>query len=378
MREGRRPSDLATLEGRRQGDGRARKRNGLPRADVLRRLLDVLQCSGSTRLMARRFRGVGTILTLHHVRQPSFDLDFSPNRILEITPEFLNETIESIANLGYDFVSLDEAEQRLTHGLTSAPFVSFTLDDGYADNLTDALPIFERHSVPFAIYVSTGLIDHELILWWQYLEDVIREHDTFSWVVEDRRHYLASGSSAQKHHAYERAYWELRKLSNDQQRHTIETLVADYGIDVARSCQATALGWSQLRELADHPLATIGAHTVSHRALAKLTPDEVRHELGHSRDIIEERLGVEVRHACYPFGDRGSAAAREFAIAGGLGFATATTTRKGVLVAEHRHHLHALPRISLNGDYQETRYTEALLSGLPTALLNRFRRLDVA
>ena len=43
-------------------------------------------------------------------------------------------------------------------------------------------------------------------------------------------------------------------------------------------------------------------------------------------------------------------------LAAELGFKTAVTTQPGVLFREHRHHLTALPRISLNGEYQQLRY----------------------
>ena len=71
------------------------------------------------------------------------------------------------------------------------------------------------------------------------------------------------------------------------------------------------------------------------------------------------------------------AAARDFALVGEFGFSTATTTRKGVLFPEHADHLHALPRVSLNGDFQNLPHLRALLSGAPFILKNGMRRLDV-
>jgi len=45
------------------------------------------------------------------------------------------------------------------------------------------------------------------------------------------------------------------------------------------------------------------------------------------------------------------------------------------LIAEH---LTALPRVSLNGNYQDQRFLPVLTSGAATALWNGFRRVDAA
>ena len=137
------------------------------------------------------------------------------------------------------------------------------------------------------------------------------------------------------------------------------------------------MSWDMIAELASSGLATIGAHTVNHFALSKLQPEDVRNETERSREIIAQRTGKSPRHFAYPYGDAGSAGRREFDIIGDLGFATATTTRKGLLFPEHAHHLHALPRVSLNGEYQHRRYVELFLSGAPFALWQGFHRLDV-
>jgi peptidoglycan/xylan/chitin deacetylase (PgdA/CDA1 family) len=90
---------------------------------------------------------------------------------------------------------------------------------------------------------------------------------------------------------------------------------------------------------------------------------------------LKAELGQPIRHFSYPFGDVCSAGPREFDIARELGFLTAVTTRKGVLHASHRASPTALPRVSLNGDYQDTRYTQTLLTGLPFALRDLAKRV---
>ena len=134
------------------------------------------------------------------------------------------------------------------------------------------------------------------------------------------------------------------------------------------------MSWDELRELAEDPLVTIGAHTRGHYALAKLSERQARAEMAESIARIEKELGRPCRHFSYPYGCTQSAGEREFRIAEALGLETAVTTQKGLLYPENAHELTALPRLSLNGDFQDIRYVKALLSGVPFALMNTLNR----
>ena len=136
--------------------------------------------------------------------------------------------------------------------------------------------------------------------------------------------------------------------------------------------------WNEIEELARDPLVTIGAHTVNHVRLSKVTEKTARAEMRQSAAVIESALDRRPEHLSYPVGDPTSAGPREFAIARELGFKTAVTTRPGVLFRAHRTHLTALPRISLNGEHQQLRYVRVLLSGAATAVWNGFRRVNAA
>jgi peptidoglycan/xylan/chitin deacetylase (PgdA/CDA1 family) len=138
------------------------------------------------------------------------------------------------------------------------------------------------------------------------------------------------------------------------------------------------MNWEELATLAADPLVTIGAHTVNHVMLAKVAEKSARSEMEMSRSVIAAALGRSPDHLSYPVGDPTSAGPREFRLASELGFKTAVTTRPGVIFPEHRAHLTALPRISLNGEHQQLRFVRVLLSGAATAVWNGFRRVDAA
>ena len=342
---------------------------------LMRSTLDVLYYSQLFRLLEAASAGV--IFTLHHVAEPGQARDFCPNRILDITPQFLDATIKQVRAAGYDIVSLDEVEQRLSSGNRGRKFVAFTLDDGYLDNYTHALPVFEQNKAPFTVYVATGFPDAQVMMWWEVLEKIINERERVEMVVDGQLLAFDTETGQKKYQAFDAIYWALRALPHEQQYADIDGIVEQYQFDWQALCRSCSMSWEQIRQLDKSPLATIGAHTVQHYALSKLSPQQVQDEAVRGRDIITEKTGVEPRHFSYPYGDAGSAAGREFELIKALGFSTATTTRKGLLFPEHGQHLHALPRVSLNGDYQSARYVKLFLNGAPFALSNRFQRLVV-
>ena len=66
---------------------------------------------------------------------------FQPNRLLEVTPEFLEDVLVALRDGGASIVSLDEMHRRLAAHDFSRRFVCLTFDDGYRDNLEWAYPV---------------------------------------------------------------------------------------------------------------------------------------------------------------------------------------------------------------------------------------------
>ncbi|HEX3936152.1 MAG TPA: polysaccharide deacetylase family protein [Xanthobacteraceae bacterium] len=350
---------------------------GLKRT-IIRSGLESLYFTGAHVVLRPLLGGVGAILTLHHVRPPRPDR-FQPNRLLEVTPRFLTRVVRTLRRSGFDFLSLDEMHHRMTERDFSRRFVCLTFDDGYRDTLQWAYPILKDAEVPFAVYVPTSFPDRLGELWWLALEAVIARNDRIGLAIDGRDRKFDCRTVAEKRALYDELYWWLRSRSTEAElREVVRNLAAFYHVDIAAFCNELCMSWSELAELAADPLVTIGAHTVTHPMLAKLTRDAVRSEMDLSRSVIEAALALRPQHLSYPFGDRTSAAAREFEIAAELGFKTAVTTRPGVLFPGHSQRMLALPRISLNGDYQRIRYVRVLLSGAATAMWNGFRRLDAA
>ena len=322
-------------------------------------------------------RGLGLILTFHHV-SPDAPGPFAPNRLLSITPDFLDRTLTVLRDRGFTIVPLDAVPERLARPRPE-PFAALTFDDGYRDNAVHAAPVLRRHRAPWALFVTSDFADERGRLWWIELERAVRRLGRVQATGADGSVLdLPARTDLEKVAAFEAVYRTLRAGPEEHLLDTVAVLCGRAGIRAGSLASELCLGWNGLRDLARDPAVTIGAHTRSHPMLAKHAGEAARAEIAEGRARIEAMLDRPVRHLSYPVGDRTSAGPREFALARELGFATAVTTRPGHLFGEHADHPHALPRVSVNGCHQSQAALKGLLSGVPFLAWNRGRRLDVA
>jgi peptidoglycan/xylan/chitin deacetylase (PgdA/CDA1 family) len=336
---------------------------------VLKAVLSALHYSGADSMIAPFTRGIGAIFLLHHVstEKPG---RFEPNRIRRVVPQFLELVIRQVRQSGFEIVSLDEAHFRLIEGDYGKPFVCFTFDDGYRDNLEHAYPIFKQHRLPFAVYIPTDYADGRGDLWWLALEKVIGQVEALTLKMDGTLRRLRCGTPAEKEATFHAVYWWLRSIDEVDARDIVRELCDGIDFDADSLSTDLMMSWAEIRQLAADPLVTIGGHTRRHYALARLTLAEAQAEIEKSVRRIEQETGKPCRHFSYPYGDPASAGPREFKLVKELGLRTGVTTRNGLIHPRHALELTALPRISLNGDYQKPRYVKVLLSGAPFALLN--------
>jgi peptidoglycan/xylan/chitin deacetylase (PgdA/CDA1 family) len=153
------------------------------RDKVIRAGFETIYLSGAHELLRKFVGGVGMILTFHHVRPERTDV-FQPNKLLEVTPEFLALVVEILRQADVDLVSLDEMYRRMTERDFARRFACLTLDDGYRDNKEHAYPVLRRLDVPFAIYVPTSFIERRGELWWLVLEAVIASKNEVSLQID--------------------------------------------------------------------------------------------------------------------------------------------------------------------------------------------------
>ncbi len=330
------------------------------------------------RLLQPGFSGIGTILLFHRVVEDNGRKKFVDNREMEVSLKYFEQVILFLKGEGFEFISLDEVYERLSasrinHDLPR--FVSFTFDDGYVDLYTLAYPLLKKYDVPFTIYVTTGFPDKNALLWWYMLEDLLLNRNEISFVYRNRRYHFLLETDYQK----ENAYGVIRKLFVGAKASELDDVVGSvfggYKIESKPYVEEMTLSWEQIRALSELPLVTIGAHTVNHYALSRLSKRKVIDEIQSSREVIESHIGKKVEHFSYPFGKRSEAGEREFDVARNCGFKTCTTTRYTNVFPEHRDYLQCLPRFNVSGCTEDLSWMKVLLSGSISAFVYKFRRV---
>ncbi len=182
-------------------------------------------------------------------------------------------------------VSLADLEAFLA-GRRSLPdgAVLVSVDDGCRSVLTEMLPAWQRHGLPAVVYVNPGLIEPRRQAQLVCRTDLLLPEPLMTWD-------------------------ELAKL-------------VEAGI-------------------------TIGSHGLTHRSLGWMSEEEAREEVVASRQLLEERLGVDVRSFAYPFGTRADFTPATARLLAEAGYTTAMTSQHGAITPERP--ALRLPRIKVEG-----------------------------
>lgn len=208
------------------------------------------------------------------------------------------------------------------------PKVAITFDDGYADNLTHALPVARELGVPITVYVTSGAVGSTGGFWWDRLGRFVAEARDPGAAVREVLH-LPLPVGRGRAELLAQLHRRLRPLDPCEIDGILSLLAGCAGLSAEASCGARALSRGELATLAAAPEVTIGAHTVDHVHLQGRSKEEQYATMRDSKEALEGALGQDVSAFAYPFGgardiDEVSVLAAEEA-----GFSTAVTTRPG-------------------------------------------------
>ncbi|WP_028136023.1 polysaccharide deacetylase family protein [Bradyrhizobium japonicum] len=307
-------------------------------------------------------RGAGAILRLERVR-PRRRGGFQPLRAHEITPQFLDRAIGALKRWGYDFLGMDEVCRRAVTLPEPRRFVALTFDGAPKDLIEFAYPVLARHAVPFTVYVPTAFPDGVGQAWWRGLEQVIARESRISLMMGEKEQRFVVTEPAEKQALFSHIESWLRSLPPADLAAAVADLCTRYRIDLAALSREASMDWEDLAKLAADPLVTIGSATVNYPVLANMKDGAALREMTMGKAVAEAAFGREVGHFAFPFGDRASFRRSHVIMAEEAGFVSAVSTIAGIVDAEGRTNLRALPRIAWDGRVRSLRMLRVLVSG---------------
>ena len=119
------------------------------------------------RFIANIFDEPALILIYHRVTE----LDFDP-QLLAVKPDNFYKQVKYLKE-NYNLVSVNEFSSLISSNKKfSRGTILLSFDDGYYDNLQEAVPVLESLSAQSLFYLSTGLLNTNEETWWDQLERI--------------------------------------------------------------------------------------------------------------------------------------------------------------------------------------------------------------
>jgi peptidoglycan/xylan/chitin deacetylase (PgdA/CDA1 family) len=181
--------------------------------------------------------------------------------------------------------------------------VSF--DDGFRNNYSVAAPILEDYQIPAIFYISSGVVNTDIMFWVDILEDAINlsEKSTIRVRLDQEKEFSIRNYEekfralvAIKGYCKTASVTEKDRIIQDIQDATCITA------DVAHSANYQKISWKELKKMHSNTLFTIGGHSLYHNILSSLDIDLLKKEIQLSLDLLEINLQSPITHYSYPEG----------------------------------------------------------------------------
>lgn len=243
------------------------------------------------------------VLLYHRVANDPID-----SQLLAVSPENFEAHLSILAE-NYRVIPLHQLLEEICRNELKPDTVALTFDDGYLDNLTNAVPLLEKYGLHATIFITSGMLGSDREFWWDELErifltgtplpDVLvisNPPGTLTWDLASPRNRLK---------AYDELCVMLRVNPVAQTEAIVDRLLAWAGLARLGRTTHRILSCEQLRQLTASPAIEIGSHTLSHTRLSVLSSEQQRQEIRESKQKLEALIKGPVRMFSYPYGTTG-------------------------------------------------------------------------
>ena len=290
----------------------------------------------------KRYRGNGMIICYHRVvNNDEFKIEKSPQKNLIISKNSFENHL-SFLKKNYDVVSIDKMINHLNSKSKNFK-VSITFDDGYKDNLINALPLLNKYQLPATIYLTTRFQEGDCRMWWYEIWEIVNSSENINFKWNGEKINFNTNTFNQKIIAYNYLTCIISKLSYEMQNNFTKK-ITDKSY-VQKNYKELCLSWDDVRLLSKSEHITIGAHSHTHSSLKNLETGLVKFEIEESKKLIEKNINKEVNHMAYPFGTFEDVSDREAEIVKSLNFKSGVITIPKSI--EESTNIFLLPRVAV-------------------------------
>lgn len=304
-----------------------------------------------------------TILTFHGLCKDSGDLD-----ILDWSLHLPVEVFQGICSLlsaDYHVISLSElVAARQQQQKLPENSVVITFDDGYASNFELAYPMLRKYHLPATVFLTTGFVDGEDMLWFQRVDLCLgrTKHRSLVWKIHGKELHLSFETREQRQQSLVTLMPELKELSDVDLLHEIDRLERELDVDTPEVSTMPAvmrpLTWNMVRAMSNSGLVEFGGHTHTHPILSRCDPVTMRAEVATCHKRIFQETGIPPRAFSYPNGFQEDYTRQTVEMVEQIGFESACTMINGRVDEETP--LFHLPRY---GSPESVWEAEATVSG---------------
>lgn len=242
-------------------------------------------------------RGFPFGVLLYHRVNPDADPYFPG-----VSTEVFDAQMDYLAR-HYRVLSLEEILKRIENGLEVEPYtIAITFDDGYRDNLTYAHPILKKHRLPATLFVATGHIGTNGMMWndrvsWAFKHTGRKD---FTVDIANRRLKFSLRSTRDRIRSLSLVLETLKAVSDTEKSCIIDSVVTELNREGAEPGRLM-LSWGELRQMVEEGWE-VGSHTVNHVILTRVQASVVNDELRKSKETLQRELQCPISLFAYPNG----------------------------------------------------------------------------
>ncbi len=253
------------------------------------------------------------------------------NRCFKISKNTLSNVVDSpiivllyhrVANLADDFLGLavdpDNFRKQMEFIKAKFPVLRFeddwtkikstsfviTFDDGYADNLYQALPILEEFDIPATFFITSGSIGSSDEFWWDKLENIIINSRPADWPGQ---FVLPDGNVIEASTTPDELIINLQLAIKPFGAARRNCFIDDLSLMLLKKYSPRQsflpMNEAEIKMLSSNWLVTIGSHTVNHVQLSAMSRKDQEYEIIEGHRALESIVGKKLEFFSYPFGN---------------------------------------------------------------------------